>query len=495
MLKKTQFLMIGITLSMLAIPVPAAANDNPCRKNDSGKIRGRTHEIDLAAIEGDGDTVKGPVCLVVQNVNRLRYDVSISRKVTLTDGPDVLSLPFAFPFPPKAKEATPSAAEVAGAAEALAVDPQADGRILIDDAITGLESRAGELAAKINSARAMAQGAAQALAGQKQDLDRLVAGSDAVLRTAGAAGAHGLAKRIETRQRHLATALAAANWPASETVKGLAARLAKLRKDVANLPRVEIGFADWYLVRTNAERFQALETRLEAMVKILDSLGAESPQRKDFTTLRQSLGDWDLILASLTSASAFEERIPAACGFPFFKNKELAYKVARRDRLSDKKEVKEQSLVTVACPSHLTISTGVGITGLEERDYAFVPSVDGDKVVSRFGLENRSDQTLGLVALLNTRFKTWGSYGLHVSAGPAFDFDSGASGTQVGYLFGVSLSVKDDFFFTGGFQYGRVSTLAGGFTEGGVVPEGITEPPLQREWKTDWAFSVTYKIR
>ena len=81
-----------------------------------------------------------------------------------------------------------------------------------------------------------------------------------------------------------------------------------------------------------------------------------------------------------------------------------------------------------------------------------------------------------------------------MSAGTVLDLDNPESDLSLGYMLGLTLSIKDDFFVTVGKQAIRIPELAGGFALGDPVPQGLEEPPLEQEWDISWAVALTYKL-
>jgi hypothetical protein len=75
------------------------------------------------------------------------------------------------------------------------------------------------------------------------------------------------------------------------------------------------------------------------------------------------------------------------------------------------------------------------------------------------------------------------------------DVKSGEGGTDLEYIVGPSFSFMRTLFITPGLHIGRVPKLAGGFKLDQEVPEGISEPPIEKAWKSGFVVTFTYKIR
>ena len=154
----------------------------------------------------------------------------------------------------------------------------------------------------------------------------------------------------------------------------------------------------------------------------------------------------------------------------------------------------------------LAITGGMSLSGIDEGDIGFVQSLedvdpnDPDaerELENEFGFKNRSDEQVNPLLLLNTRLGRFGKargWALHATAGTVFDLDSPDKNVEIGYLLGVSVSIRDSIFLTAGGVASRVPKLAGGFEIGDPVPEGVSEAPLEREWETDWIVAVSYKV-
>ncbi len=523
-------LVAALLISATTVSAAFAAKKPLCDRES------RIRALDLALVEGQTISEKGPVCLHLKNINWLRYEISFGQEVKVTDGPDPLKVAWAFKLPAiaavkkaeAAKNGEKKASEMRAAAEdalpsnlddlvaLFGVEP-ADASQVVEGEFVAINNEFRDLSERAGDVRKLAKTAREEVKTLSEAVRALVGASDDILRTAGAAH---LGERIDSTRDTIQKR--SGTWPAKGDIEALQAGLAKLRKRLDAMPLVERGFQEWHRAFSsgewNGERYKGLREKMDKLDEALKALLPGSQQETEYAEAEKRLEGWLPLLSSLTSAAAFERKIPLPCGIKFFKNEETTFRMTRKERQSvqtkdNKAEEKKQDLAVVSCPSHLAISSGLGITGLEERDFGFVQSLpdpapattEGEMpaggemptqpaVINRFGFENRSSDRINPMVLLNTRFKGWRAYGLYASFGPVFDIDDRDSGITVGYVFGVSASIRDNLFLTVGRQYGRQPELAGGFSIGDAVPDGVTEPPLVKEWQNDWVFAVTYKV-
>lgn len=207
-----------------------------------------------------------------------------------------------------------------------------------------------------------------------------------------------------------------------------------------------------------------------------------------------------------------EQYIHVRCGRPFSKTKtvKVLYTCTPRKPPSEVKADDPKPtpvlLGTVVCPSALSVTAGLSVTGLKERNFQFVESVEpavldenGQEVspamlVERVGTSESSDEQVNPFTLGHVRF--WDSrsrgLGLHASLGPLFDFDDNE--VKLGFATGVSLSVRDNFFFTLGVALGRETHLDGGFELGDLKVGESMEIPTTSSWEQTYFVGVSYKV-
>jgi hypothetical protein len=74
-----------------------------------------------------------------------------------------------------------------------------------------------------------------------------------------------------------------------------------------------------------------------------------------------------------------------------------------------------------------------------------------------------------------------------VSAGPAFNFDTGV---DPGLFYGLSYSRENSAYLSAGWSILRQNTLIGGFNTGDQVPSDVKTAPTRKSWRN--AFTIFY---
>jgi hypothetical protein len=477
----------------------------------------RTYPIDLSLRRGDSpETARGPVTLRLDNLNRLRYKVIIGQQVTLLDGPD-LSIAGFIPdlaAAPAAVVAAAAPAPPGDVAEALAAAAHDAGPPCPPADIPDFTGRLAEIQECLKAERlqveAMLAGAARArttLNDRRTSVLRLIGESDQVLLATN--GAELLAAQVREERRAILRDLddAAYDFPDPGQVADHRVVLESLIAALADLPRADpnTAWATWIGETDNYLRYS--ETR-EAAAKLLSRLHQLSPD-SDFVAaveeLESDLAAWERDLAGLEDPLAYQVLIPVRCGYPYFQEKRTDFNLTLIDRtIADPTKNKTiEKIVTVVCPSNVTVSAGVAAAEISERDFGFVSSTpdepapaDAPALVNRIALLNESDEQINPAVLISTRlWELWGgAYGLHLTTGAVADYDNPDGGLRFGYLLGVSVSIKDQLLVTAGIQGSRVPALAGGFELDDVQPAGLDAVPVTKDWQFGWTLGLTYGI-
>lgn len=516
--------------------------------------------VDFAQLGGEPEVLEGPRCVRIENVNRVRYSVILDSAVETSNGPNLLANGLGFPFPPKAKAKESSkpqgerAGYSSGEAEATNLTRQenlrtklqansAPQRVVtdvekmvlnfdaisleefksgdwlggevrpylvskdrcsvelwaLDDQMDALEARYAQLVTEVNGLRDACEDDWKKLAGAQAQLRNLVEISDGILQ--GPDGAASLAAEVVAVREVISSALDI-EAPDPNKLKASEAKLKELEKDLMQLPRVFSCFKEWYDERENADRYRTLEEDGVAEVAaLIKSFKEDSPALTKVKSLRAELDGWKLVLGGLGAAS-FRIEKSLDCKYPFNQKKTTTLKLNLVDRLAkkdDKNRELTKKVVTVECPSAFSISTGVVVSGLPTRDFAFVQSrvtnEEGkEELMEVIGLQDESEEQVGATVLVNARlWQARSGYGLHASAGPVLELNNPDAAVRLGFVLGLTFSIKQDFLITAGAQLGRVKTLNGGFELGD--PKGdLQSIPVQEKWQSDWALMLTYKV-
>lgn len=310
-----------------------------------------------------------------------------------------------------------------------------------------------------------------------------------------------------------------APWPQTD-VDALAKNLRLIESELEKLPRRLPGFASWQATCDplkgvcNLGRYDSAENDVEALTEGLAVFAQGSDIWRAQNELRAGLQTWLPQLRSLQSARSFAKTHSVACDYPFFQSRTTTLQVVLTDRLEKDKSKATRTIqvAEIVCPSHFSVTAGVGVARIEERDIAFVsapappppaedePEDDGEEdgeendLTKVFGFDNRSEEQINPTFLISTRLCQNRTWELHVSFGTILDFDRPKESAVFGYLGGLTASIKDQLFVTLGVQAQRVPELAGGFVFGQEVPADLTAPPLEKDWDFGPVLAVTYKV-
>lgn len=372
--------------------------------------------------------------------------------------------------------------------------------LLIEREVKKLETELATATESVTQLREHAEDAKAEVERAQASFKHLVDTSDSTLRN-GAGSA--LLQQIQTVSRQIQSA--DRPWPDAGTVKRLKAQLTAIEMAAKKIPETLEGFPGWRGKTSNAERYQALFSRIESLRKVLDGLAQDSDGRKAFDKAKQALAERRALLESLLAPGKdpFTYVACAPCGYPVFRQRTVTLELGRTERFpaaESKSEQKKQQLASVVCPSAFSVSFGVGEANLKRQTFGVVDAKNdnGDGVVQKINATTTSDPLLSPVSLIHTRLADMESpsgrfaLGFHATAGVALDLDSPDSGLALGYLGGLSVSFQDRFFVTLGYQYNKVDRLAGGFVVGDIKPMDLPAPPTETEWEAGISLSISY---
>jgi hypothetical protein len=155
-----------------------------------------------------------------------------------------------------------------------------------------------------------------------------------------------------------------------------------------------------------------------------------------------------------------------------------------------------------------SISGGLIFTPLRKREYirvqGFELDAQGNQVLVNgkpnlttvIGLKESSPTRIIPAVFLNgllTERKTGFIDGVHLSLGITAKNDN--KGTDVEFLVGPSLSMLERrMFFTFGGYAGKQQKLAGNLFEGLALPSGVSEIPVEKNYRWSVGFALSYRI-
>jgi hypothetical protein len=458
-------------LSMVA---PARAEDSSDTSGCPGD--GKLYNTEFVAGGGLKDEkIRGPRRVRIY-FNALRYRLVAGSAVTMTK-PDLGGLPF---LPSRAGGSD----DAAGAGlPGPSISASASASELEKDIATAADA--------INRLQKEIAVRAGILSDLTAELEETVIG----VRVAGSgdvAGAIGTARKLATS---LGTAKDS-GWP-SDTADSVDRQLVILRQKLARARQDDTTNANKTVLDTLTEQIVGLEKRFAAITGDADT-------KKRFADTQSTLARWEKRLAALKEENFVICAMGGDCGFSFGQTKDTKVTVTYDDLLTSEVEKLTQEIISVQCTSPLSVSVGIGFSALKEQEFGFVqstallPDEEGnltEQVVNRFGFKNRSDFRVLPLILLNTRIKEWpDKWSLHASFGGGVDIKTGEAGTDLEFVAGPSISLYRTLFITPGVHIGRVPKLVGGFNIGDIVPEGVDEPPLEKEWKTGFTVALSYQL-
>jgi hypothetical protein len=448
--------------------------------------------VNVASTTISGDQVRGPIKVQIVGVNIIQRNVQVGINVTYPAGPD-LTLPFIPPIPKS------GAAPTTTAPSQLLVAPHAPPTVasIFDGLIESLKSYEKE--------RYRLQGSIQTaidtVNSASMQVGAFVGSSNAAL-AADPAG-KGLLSQIRPMITGPIQAALAASWPNSD-VAALEGNLAMLKDSLATLSS-NGDWSTWIANPGNKTAYDAAVTRTNDLIGLAAAL--ESSSNKSASTMSDSqskLQQWAAILGNIADAAKsgkdpFSQTIDVTCSFGFSNNKNSQVEMISTDRLAAPGTAPtKQEIVTVICSSPLSISAGFSFSTVHEQQVSFIQSLNSsNQVVSVFGYKGLSNFKPLPLLMLNTRLHEWkDDWAVHASTGAVVDIKTGAAGsTDVEYIAGLSVSYKRSFFITPGFHAGRVQKLAGGFSIGQVVPQGISIPPVESHWTPGFILAFSYRLK
>jgi hypothetical protein len=286
-------------------------------------------------------------------------------------------------------------------------------------------------------------------------------------------------------------------WPDSmaDTIKTELQRIAIGLSSMKGLP----GFADWAKQGQNQAVYDSVVSRIQALIKYIDD---------DFAKAKV---EWNKVVAKLKDIQArfynickvgarafiYEETIGCDDSPP----EKVTYSLGRKD-LAGSKELPSIPMVTVECSHPISLSTGIAFSSLNEDEFSFEnrvnivdgkPVLDPSKVIASKKLSKFRPVPL---LLINTHLAYLGpNLSLHFSFGAGVDIKTGKPGSDLEFLTGPSLMIRERFLVTGGAHIGRVVKLIDGFKVGDLVPGELTEVPTRKEYKVGFGIAFTYRIK
>ena len=174
--------------------------------------------------------------------------------------------------------------------------------------------------------------------------------------------------------------------------------------------------------------------------------------------------------------------------------------VLRTDRRDAKK--KEETVAIVDIDSGevpLSLSAGIGFSTINDVEIIRQTSLGNEMMtVNTFGFKSNSSFKPSGVSILNGHlFEIGTKRPVTVGASGGLVVSNRGGNNQLEYILGLSFGFQNNLIWmTFGFHAARVTQLAGGFSIGDRVPQGLQDPlPVQRNFRPGFMYALTFKVR
>ena len=451
---------------------------------------------DVIAERPSGEMLRGPIDIELRNLNHLKYELRVGRTVTF-DATMNLSLPFipAVSPPGGAGAAAAVIADLGGNRQSAFLKNNSMGPPTFDDFFVDLVHDLGDI-----QQHWYEQGQSEIISfvdssnSTYASLVSLVSVSDQLLQVG---GPDNLIPRIRAVYSDVDGVLAL-RLPTVVIEKALA-KIDAVEAAVMRLP-ARFGSGTW--LEDNQDRYESLTQAIGAFRTRVVGAGS-SPSIAAIPVSHARLRRWHTILGSLDNAEAFSRKVSVGCDYSWGRTQRIAIELVTLDRMADATTPARDVIATVECTSVLSVSAGWGVTFADVKRYGVVvSSVSGDHQASEVRstvqiVDEMSFRPVPTI-LLHMRVKEARGFGGHFSVGGTIggaQSDNGGGGADIEYLIGGSVSIARSLYISGVFHLTRIGELAGGWSVGDVVPNGVSSAPLRRGWGHGYGVLFSYKVR
>ena len=412
-------------------------------------------ELDFSARTSQGSygevRVRGKASIKVKDLNWVRYQYKIRRQVTAIDvAPDVLKI-------------LPLRNTLAPVIQTLSTRGQAE--VLEEREEKPQTPTPRDLHSDISRAIRKAEGVQQATAELVQKLRDFITDSGRFSN-----------KELMTRGKELLQEiddlLLTLKWPRTQVLRlrlKLDAQGDPLNEPLmrATLDLIDAAKPEWQRAKNQITKFAVhLRSTQDRQPEISEFIACDFRPRKEVLTL--------LVLDLFPPDEADEKETEEA-------------------------RVKELPMVTFVCEHPLSFSTGVFVSTLDEKEFAFRPMVGGEEgnptATDVIGFNNRSSFRMMPGVMVN--MLVWQpsySFDVRLSFGALADF-GGEQGTALEFIAGPSFGINKSVLFTVGAHVGRVLDLQGGFKIGTPKIEGHDSVPTQKSYRVGLGFGISYNFK
>jgi hypothetical protein len=207
-------------------------------------------------------------------------------------------------------------------------------------------------------------------------------------------------------------------------------------------------------------------------------------------------------LDKLDIKPAFFKHVTVECGILFNQNSSTAINLYTLDlgptlTGADPAQKAQSAFATVTCASPFVITGGIGISTIEQKQFAIIQGSDGKGgTQNAFGTTN--DNKISPLALAVIHGRVWDSRDHRVSVlaslGIAGNLSSATAASPIQFLPGISIGFFRTIYVTAGPIIGNHPTLIGGYKEGDPVPTAITAITglIANSYTVRMGFAVTF---
>jgi len=280
------------------------------------------------------------------------------------------------------------------------------------------------------------------------------------------------------------------------------ANILSLSTDLAALA-AKPGYNDWKTTDGVKDQLTAFSSTLAADTTYINSLDPDSSDRVTARAKANAVQAHFVRVSKLDDIELTQIQDHFVCNDD---TQKATYTLVVND-LTDNKTAATVEVVTFTCYAPLSLSGGIGFNSLPERTYQLVTPVGTVPAgttapPSTIQYDKNSSFQIAPLLLLNVRIRNYGdccalhaSFGAGVSIPASGSGTTSGTGTQLTYLGGPSVSLRDKVYFTVGPFFGRTNTLANGYSIGSSLPSGVTTIPLETKFSVGIGVAVTYKLK
>src|ERR1041385_4650366 len=454
--------------------------------SDGQSVPNCTNPVQQIKITTTGEIIEGPAC-VEARVNALRYFNVIRQNVTEDKGTDIFAT-LSKPPDPIAVQDTQDQANVRTDQKNLRAAMFAPLKATAPK--DQVDEKFKAALGSINTADLLIAGDQKQVRDAKATIDQEILTLKTIVLSSDALLQGGPKALIDHAQKDIEHFPKPVLWTDIENT------LANINDNINQLNTLQTmaGWADWSGDAGNVKAFDAAMQRSTTQKTAEGGMASDS---SDYRTISQKIAliqQWTDFINGLT-VDMFTASEDVSCRALFNVTRNNTLQLAQTDQLPtlDLKDPTTSTIdnwVVVRCSNPFTVSAGMVFSLVSDSEFGIVaskgpPDMSGNPTtVNKFQRTNTTNVPKLPIALAHVRLWECDSrkFAFHGSFGvAAHSRSSSQGGSDPEYLFGGSISLWRTMFITGGPYWATRVNLGGGFSEGDIVPTGVTAPPLQKQ--------------